>query len=368
MKNLLPDYIERVLVTGGAGFIGLNAVRYLLKNSKVKIFNIDKLGYASDFSGIEEILKNIGVEAEERYEFNKLNLNNLKLLEEYIEKSKPNLILHFAAETQVDRSIDNPDEFVHSNVIGTYNLLEASRKYFYKLSNEQKQFFRLHHISTDEVFGSLGKTGKFSENTPYSPRSPYSASKAASDHFVNAWFHTYGVPITLSNSSNNYGPWQFPEKLIPLVILKALSGQKIPLYGDGSNIRDWLFVSDHINAVINIATRSDPGVNYCIGGLNEKTNKDVVETICSILDNIYPSKVSYSNLIELVDDRPGHDFRYSIDTTKISENLNWEPKYGFNEGILKTVKWYINNINWCKKIQNKSIYKLERLGKIKPLI
>ncbi len=362
MDFIWPDYANRVLVTGGAGFIGINTVIKLLRSTKAKIYNIDKLGYASDLTGIDEVLKELGTEAEGRYEFKQINLINSEILEEYINEVKPDLILHFAAESHVDRSIDSPFEFINSNIIGTFNLLEATRKYLNKISNEKSKYFRFHHISTDEVFGSLGETGHFSENTPYSPRSPYSSTKAASDHLVNAWFHTYGIPISITNCSNNYGPWQFPEKLIPLVILKAISGERIPLYGDGKNIRDWLFIDDHINAILLTALKSNPGENFCIGGLNEKSNREVVELICSILDEIKPSNTPYSKLIQLVDDRPGHDFRYSINPKKIKAELDWHPKYKFKDGLLKTIKWYLKNLNWCKKIQERSTYKGERLG------
>jgi dTDP-D-glucose 4,6-dehydratase len=271
--------------------------------------------------------------------------------------------MHLAAESHVDRSIVSPGHFIESNILGTFNLLESCRKFFDSLSIEKKSKFIFHHISTDEVFGSLGEKGRFSESTPYDPRSPYSASKASSDHLVRSWYHTYGLPVIITNCSNNFGPWQFPEKLIPLVTLKAIQKEPIPLYGDGSNIRDWLFVEDHVDALLLAALKGKVGETYCIGGYGEKSNKEIVLKICEILDNEIPNQSPHNQLIKYVLDRPGHDKRYAIDPSKIENELGWEPKYGLEKGLRKTVLWYLKNYDWCQNIFKKGNYRLERLGK-----
>ena len=353
---------KRVLITGGAGFIGGALIRRLLLESDFIIFNLDKLGYSSDITSIENIIKE-SKEINSRYNFLNINLSHKKSVEEVIKKVDPDLIIHLAAESHVDRSIDDPSVFIESNIIGTFNLLEVSSSHFSKLPKERKKNFRFQHISTDEVYGSLEDDGYFSENTNYNPRSPYSASKAASDHLVNCWYHTYGLPILITNCSNNYGPWQFPEKLIPLSIIKAIKNQPIPLYGDGKNIRDWLFVEDHIDAIMLVSSKGKVGSNYCVGGNNEKTNKDILNKICFILEKKLSKKNRYySNLITHVNDRPGHDKRYAIDSSKIKSELGWTPKYSFAEGLEITVEWYIRNLDWCEKIQKRNSYFGERLG------
>ncbi len=334
----------KIVITGGAGFIGNTLVRNLLLTTEHEVVNLDKLGYASDLTSINSLERNIL----SRYKFIKVDLNNFLELKEAIESSNPDLIMHLAAESHVDRSINEPNSFIQSNIIGTYNLLEVIREFYEKLSGIRKQTFKFHHISTDEVFGSLGLNGKFSEETAYDPRSPYSASKAASDHLVRAWFHTYEIPTIVSNCSNNYGPWQFPEKLIPKIIITALKTNQIPIYGDGMNIRDWLYVEDHVEGLKKIAFDGEPGETYCIGGDGEKTNLDVAFTICEILDELVPLSFSYKTLINFVEDRPGHDKRYAIDSSKIKNKLGWSPKYSFENGIRKTVFWYKENLSWCK--------------------
>ena len=352
MESLLKNHCK-VLITGGYGFIGGNLIRKLLLNSSLNIFNIDKLGYASNQFAINNLLSKMKNKQKKRYNFFKINLCNLKEVEEVINSIRPDLIFHLAAESHVDRSIQSPSDFIDSNIIGTFNLLYSSRKLFNSLSDEDQNKFKLIHVSTDEVFGTLGVIGQFSENSPYSPRSPYSASKAASDHLVNAWHHTYGLPTITTNCSNNYGPWQFPEKLIPLAINKAINGENIPLYGDGSNVRDWLFVDDHIDALLMVASKALIGKRYCIGGSCEKTNREVLETICEILDKSISRATSFKKLITNVKDRPGHDFRYSIDSSLIQNELGWAPKYNFNQGIEKTINWYLKNPIWSQEILKK---------------
>ena len=351
MPNKEINYkFKRILVTGGAGFIGSHLINSLLLNTSSLIFNIDKLGYASDISRI----KNDGFQ--NRYKLFQVNLCNLEDVKKVVEISNPDAIIHLAAESHVDRSIKSPINFFESNIKGTFNLLEAIRSFWNKLPSDKRKIFRFLHISTDEVYGSLGKYGKFSEETPYNPRSPYSASKAASDHLVNAWNHTYGIPTLITNCSNNYGPYQFPEKLIPLTIFKAMNKEKIPVYGNGLNIRDWLYVEDHIDGLLRVLMNGVIGKNYCIGGYGEITNIEIIKKICTILVKLNSqNSFKYENLIEYVDDRPGHDKRYSIDSRLISKELDWSPKYTLEKGLFITVKWYLENMDWCKEIIKRDI-------------
>ena len=352
---LVPQNTKRVLVTGGAGFIGGALVRKLLSGSDVQIFNLDKCGYASDLTSIG---------SDQRHQLLRVDLVDADATAAAVQQADPDLVMHLAAESHVDRSIDGPGAFIESNVLGTFNLLQAVRAHWEQMPDERRAHFRFHHISTDEVFGSLGATGRFSETTPYDPRSPYSASKAASDHLVMAWHHTFGLPVVLTNCSNNYGPWQFPEKLIPVVILKAITGEPIPLYGDGANVRDWLYVEDHVDALLLAATKGVIGKSYCVGGNSERTNKEVVDGICELLDELNPKGAPHGRLITPVTDRPGHDRRYAIDATKIREELGWKPVYSFENGLRATVNWYMNNQEWCENISKKSNYSGERIGVI----
>jgi len=329
---------RRILVTGGAGFIGGAVVRRLLAESDAQVFNLDKIGYASDLSSIEAL-----PQAAERHTLLRVDLIDAAATAEAVRQADPDLVMHLAAESHVDRSIEGPAAFIDSNVTGTFHLLQAVRSHWEALPTERAEGFRFHHISTDEVFGSLGPTGRFSETTPYDPRSPYSASKAASDHLVNAWHHTYGLPVVLTNCSNNYGPWQFPEKLIPVVILKAAASEPIPLYGDGANVRDWLYVDDHVDALLLAACRGELGRSYCVGGHGERTNKQVVEAICSVLDALLPAGAPHRRLITAVMDRPGHDRRYAIDPARISGELGWQPRHSFEVGLQATVRWYLEH-------------------------
>ena len=329
IENVFKDRFPRVLVTGGAGFIGSCLIRNLLKTTKSKIFNLDKLSYSSDLTSIYSTIQKYQID-QKRYEDLHVNLENVNDLNKVIKISDPDLIFHLAAESHVDRSIDNPLNFINSNIVGTYNLIESVRKYL-KLNKTNN--FRLIHISTDEVFGSLGKSGKFNEKTRYDPKSPYSASKASSDHLVRAWRHTYKLPFIVTNCSNNFGPWQFPEKLIPLTILKILKGEKIPIYGNGMQIRDWLFVEDHVNALILIASKGIKNGDYCIGGNSEFTNLKIVKKIIDITNNKAQTDYHFHDLISFVEDRPGHDLRYAIDFKKINKELNWNPSYSFDNAL-----------------------------------
>ena len=348
---------RRILVTGGAGFIGGAVVRRLLSESEALVFNLDKIGYASDLTSIEAL-----PEAADRHQLLRVDLTDAAATAEAVRQADPDLVMHLAAESHVDRSIEGPAAFIDSTVSGTFHLLQAVRSHWETLPRERRGAFRFHHISTDEVFGSLGPTGRFSETTPYAPRSPYSASKAASDHLVNAWHHTYGLPVVLTNCSNNYGPWQFPEKLIPVVSLKAAAGEPIPLYGDGQNVRDWLYVEDHVDALLLAACRGELGRSYCVGGRGERTNKEVVEAICSALDALLPAGAPHRHLITPVADRPGHDRRYAIDPNRISTELGWQPRHSFDEGLATTVRWYLENLSWCDQVRKQAGYSGGRLG------
>ena len=348
----------KILVTGGAGFIGSAVIRHIIQNTNNQVLNIDKLTYAGNLESLKEI------DQHSNYEFKQIDICDTEQITAAIDAFQPHAIMHLAAESHVDRSIDGPAAFIQTNIVGTYTLLEAARKYWMGLDAEAQQNFRFHHISTDEVYGDLeGTTDLFTETTSYAPSSPYSASKASSDHLVRAWHRTYGLPVIVTNCSNNYGPYHFPEKLIPLVILNALDAKPLPVYGNGQQIRDWLFVEDHARALYKVVTEGVVGETYNIGGHNEKQNIEVVKTICKILDELKPQAngQAYESLITFVKDRPGHDLRYAIDATKIQNELGWTPTETFETGIRKTVQWYLNNLDWCHRVQDGS-YQRERLG------
>ena len=347
----------RILVTGGAGFIGSALIRHLIKDTDHEVLNLDKLTYAGNLESLRE------VESNPRYRFLQADIGDQPAVADALQSFQPDAIMHLAAESHVDRSIDGPAAFIQTNIVGTYALLEATRAYWSKLDEARRQAFRFHHISTDEVYGDLhGVDDLFTETTPYAPSSPYSASKAASDHLVRAWQRTYGLPVLLTNCSNNYGPYHFPEKLIPLVILNALDGKALPVYGNGQQVRDWLFVEDHARALLQVVTRGAVGETYNIGGHNEQKNLDVVHAICDLLDELQPRAAgSYREQITFVTDRPGHDLRYAIDASKIERELGWTPEETFPSGLRKTVRWYLDNLDWCRRVQDGS-YQRERLG------
>lgn len=350
----------RILITGGAGFIGSALVRHLLNETDHEVFNLDKLTYAGNLESLASI------EGHPRYRFLKADIADSEAVSRALAQFQPDAIMHLAAESHVDRSIDGPAAFIQTNIIGTYALLESTRAYWSSLDAERKAAFRFHHISTDEVYGDLhGVDDLFTETTPYAPSSPYSASKAASDHLVRAWHRTYGLPVLLTNCSNNYGPYHFPEKLIPLMILNALEGKPLPVYGDGLQVRDWLFVEDHARALVEVVTRGQVGETYNIGGHNEQKNIEVVRGICALLEELAPAKPAgiarFEDLITHVKDRPGHDLRYAIDAGKIERELGWKPQETFHSGLRKTVQWYLDNLEWCRHVQDGS-YQRERLG------
>lgn len=350
----------QILVTGGAGFIGSAVIRHVIDNTEDSVVNVDKLTYAGNLESLESIVES------ERYHFENVDICDRNELDRVFREYQPDAVMHLAAESHVDRSIDGPADFIETNIVGTYTLLEAARAYWNALSENRKESFRFHHISTDEVYGDLeGTDDLFTETTSYSPSSPYSASKASSDHLVRAWLRTYGLPTIVTNCSNNYGPFHFPEKLIPLMILNALDGKSLPVYGDGMQIRDWLYVEDHASALYKVVTEGVVGETYNIGGHNEKANIEVVNTICSLLEELVPNKpdgvANYKDLITFVTDRPGHDVRYAIDAGKIERELGWKPAETFESGIRKTVEWYLNNQKWWSRVLDGS-YSRERLG------
>ena len=351
--------MKRFLVTGGAGFIGSNFIQLLLQQPDRQVLNLDKLTYAGNLDSLQSVAEQPG------YEFIQADICIAEQVEKIINEFQPDAIVHFAAESHVDRSIDGPAAFIQTNIIGTFNLLEAARKYWRQLPEPVQAAFRFLHVSTDEVYGSLGATGLFTEETPYAPNSPYSASKASSDHLVRAYHHTYGLPVVTTNCSNNYGPYQFPEKLIPLMILNALAGKPLPVYGDGMQVRDWLYVADHCRAIQTVLASGKCGETYNIGGHNEMPNIRIVRTICGLLDELRPRADGkpYAEQITYVADRPGHDRRYAIDAGKIARELGWLPQETFDSGIRKTVQWYLDNAAWCERVSSGK-YRQERLGTI----
>jgi len=351
---------KTILVTGGAGFIGSALIRHIIKSTEHSVVNVDKLSYSGNLQSLESI------EANNNYIFEQVDICDENELLRVFKKNQPDIVMHLAAESHVDRSIDGPGDFIQTNIVGTFTLLQQSKDYWQSLKGNKKENFRFLYVSTDEVYGDLaGTKGFFTEKSSYRPSSPYSASKASSDHLVRAWYRTYDLPVLITHCSNNYGPCQFPEKLIPHIILNALAGKNLPVYGDGKQIRDWLYVDDHVQALMIVALNAKVGETYNIGGNNEIQNIEVVRTVCSILVELIPNKLngmsSFSELITYVKDRPGHDVRYAINANKINKDLGWEPQENFESGIRKTVEWYINNKSWCENIQNGS-YQLERLG------
>lgn len=348
---------RRILVTGGAGFIGSTVVRMIISDTPHRVLVIDNLSYASNLTSLESVAKST------RYEFEKCDVRDAALVAALLTRFQPDIIMHLAAETHVDRSIDGPQTFAETNVLGTCILLEAALNYWRNLPNKARDGFRFHHISTDEVFGSLGPEGIFTEQTPYQPNSPYAASKAASDHFVRAFHRTYGLPVVLSNTSNNYGPYQFPEKLIPLLILNGLEGKPLPIYGSGKNVRDWLYVDDHVRALLLIAEKGKIAESYNVGASSERSNIEIAHAICALLDDIspHPKIGTREKLITFVADRPGHDQRYAIDSSKIRNELRWTPRVTFQEGLQKTVRWYLDNPRWWAPLRDR-VYSGERMG------
>jgi len=354
---------KKLLITGGAGFIGSAVIRHIINNTNHSVINVDKLTYAGNLESL------ISVESDSRYTFAQVDICDANEIKRVFNEHQPDIVMHLAAESHVDRSIDGPGEFIQTNIVGTYVLLEEARDYWNSLKGDKKNNFKFHHVSTDEVYGDLeGTNTLFTEETPYAPSSPYSAAKASSDHLVRAWQRTFKLPTLITNCSNNYGPYQFPEKLIPLIILNALEGKDLPIYGNGKQIRDWLYVDDHARALLHVALTGKNGETYNIGGHNELQNIDVVKTVCSILDELVPSKLDgirkYEQLITYVGDRAGHDVRYAIDATKIASELNWTPDETFATGIRKTVEWYLANTVWCDRVKDGS-YQGERLGVVK---
>lgn len=350
----------RILITGGAGFIGSALIRHLIQHTEHQVLNLDKLTYAGNLESLQPIADS------PRYQFVRADIIDSDCVTQVLERFQPDAIMHLAAESHVDRSIDGPAAFIQTNIVGTYSLLECARRYWLDLQPTRKAAFRFHHISTDEVYGDLHDTNElFVETTPYAPSSPYSASKAASDHLVRAWHRTYGLPMLITNCSNNYGPYHFPEKLIPLMILGALEGRPLPVYGDGLQVRDWLYVEDHARALIRVLEQGQSGETYNIGGHNEQRNIDVVKAICDLLEELAPHKPAgvnrYQDLITHVQDRPGHDLRYAIDASKIERELGWVPQETFASGLRKTVRWYLDNLDWCRRVQDGS-YQGQRLG------
>jgi dTDP-glucose 4,6-dehydratase len=348
---------RKILVTGGAGFIGSALVRHLIRTTSHHVLVFDKLTYAGTLTSLEPVAQ------DSRYRFIQADICDANAVAGALKHFDPDIIAHLAAESHVDRSIDGPRDFIQTNIVGTYTLLQAARAHFETLSAERRRNFRFHHVSTDEVFGSLGDEGLFTEETAYDPRSPYSASKAGSDHLVRAWWHTYGLPITMTNCSNNYGPYHFPEKLIPLMIVKALAGEALPVYGRGENIRDWLYVEDHARAIQTVFEQAQPGATYNVGGHAERRNIDVVHGLCNILDRVKPraNKASYASQISFVTDRPGHDFRYAIDSSRLEKDLGWKPQESFETGLEKTIRWYLENERWWRPLLERK-YAGQRLG------
>ncbi|PVV16815.1 MAG: dTDP-glucose 4,6-dehydratase [gamma proteobacterium symbiont of Ctena orbiculata] len=349
--------MQTIIVTGGAGFIGGNFVHHLLTKEAIQVVNLDALTYAGNLDTLQTIME------DPRHQFVEGQIQDRELITGLFERFRPTAIVNFAAESHVDRSIDGPAEFIDTNIGGTFNLLECARAYWAGLPTDEAEAFRFLHVSTDEVYGSLGDEGMFTETTPYAPNSPYSASKAASDHLVRAWHHTYGLPVLTTNCSNNYGPYQFPEKLIPLFIQKALTGEALPIYGDGSNVRDWLYVEDHCSAIWRVLEAGRPGEVYNVGGNNEMSNLEVIDMLCSLLDEMVPDSPfkPHNQLKKFVKDRPGHDQRYAIDATKLEHELGWTPDETFATGLRKTVTWYLSNETWCQRVMDGS-YRGERLG------